>query len=111
MRLLGKLNPLKGHGMKHHTIRMLVGRMPIVFALAGCAMAVQAAPVEAPPLPPGSDKVRVQAGVTPEEVSRQKRAHKHSRLEKKDFTRDDTLDVPDPQDPKIPKTPKPPKVK
>ena len=47
---------------------------------------------------------------------RQKRAHKHSKLEKKDPTRDDSLDaitnppVPvKPKDPKAPKDPKDPK--
>lgn len=96
--------------MKKHTIRLLVSRMPIVFALASCG-AVMATQVKAPPLPPGSEKVRLQAGVTPEEISRQKRAHKHSKLEKKDFTRDDTLDAIDPKAPKEPKEPKDPKVK
>lgn len=98
--------------MKQHTIRMLVSKMPIVFALASCswAMTAQASPVTAPPLPPGSDKVRVEAGVTPDEVLRQKRAHKHSKLEKKDPTRDDSLDaLPDPKEPKEPKEPKQPK--
>ena len=68
-------------------------------------MAGQASPVKAPPLPPGSKLVQVDAGVTPEEVSRQKRAHKHSKLEKKDYTRDDSLDVsPAPPNPKPKKT-------
>ena len=97
--------------MKKHMIRILVSRMAIIFALAcTCAMAVHASPVKAPPLPGGSEKLRVEAGVTPEEVSRQKRAHNHSKLVKKDFTRDDTLDVVDPKDPKIPKDPKTPKA-
>ena len=112
MRLLGGFNQLKGNGMKKHTIRILISRMPIVFALASCSFALvaQASPVKAPPLPPGSDKVRVEAGVTPEESSRQKRAHKHSKLEKKDPTRDDSLDVlPNPKGPKGPKDPKDPK--
>ena len=74
-------------------------------------MAVHAAsPVKAPPLPPGSALVRVEAGVSPEEVTRQKRAHKHSKLEKKDPTRDDSLDaLPEPPAPGKPKDPKPPK--
>lgn len=89
--------------MKKHTIRGLVGRMPLVFALGGFAMAAHAA-VKAPPLPPGSEKIRIEAGVSPDEVGRHKRAHKHSKLEKKDPTRDDTLDaLPDPKKPKDPK--------
>lgn len=99
--------------MKKHTIRGLVGGMPLVFALGGFAMAAHAAsPVMAPPLPPGSEKIVIEAGVSPEEVGRHKRAHKHSKLEKKDPTRDDTLDLlPDPKNPKDPKQPKDPKVK
>jgi len=92
--------------MKSHTIRVLFSGVPLVFALAGGAMAGQASKVKAPPLPPGSNLVQVDAGVTPEEVSRQKRAHKHSKLEKKDYTRDDSLDAPP-----APKNPKPKKTK
>jgi hypothetical protein len=106
MRLLDTFNRLKGNGMKKSSMRILLGRMPVVFALAGGAMAAQASPVKAPPLPPGSDMVRVAPGLTPEEVTRQKRAHKHSGLEKKDFTRDDTLDAVDSKDPKPSKDPK-----
>jgi len=95
--------------MKKHTIRVLVSRMPLVFVLGSFAMAVHAASlVKAPPLPPGSDKVRVEAGVNPDEVTRQQRAHKHSKLEKKDPTRDDSLDaLPEPPAPGNPKDPKP----
>ncbi|MDB5742402.1 MAG: hypothetical protein JWR68_717 [Polaromonas sp.] len=99
--------------MKKHTIGGLVSKLPLVLALGGFAMATAQtlSPVKAPPLPPGSEKVRVEAGVTVEEVDRQKRAHKHSRLEKKDPTRDDTLDAlpSDPKDPKESKDPKDPK--
>lgn len=91
--------------MKSHKIRVLFSGAPLVFALAGSAMAGQASPVKAPPLPPGSNLIQVGAGVTPEEVSRQKRAHKHSKLEKKDYTHDDSLDaLPAPQDPNPKKT-------
>lgn len=98
--------------MQTHTIRLLASKLPVALALGGCALAMQALAVQAPPLPPGSSMVRVEAGLSPDEVSRQKRAHKHSKLEKKDHTRDDTLDTPaDPQDPKNPKNPKDPKTK
>lgn len=94
--------------MQKHTIRVLAGKLQAALALGGCAMAMQAGAVQAPPLPPGSSLVRVDAGLSPAEVTRQKRAHKHSKLEKKDFTRDDTLDI-DPKEPKAPKDPKTPK--
>lgn len=93
--------------MQKHTIRMLASKLPVALALGGCALAMHAMAVQAPPLPPGSSMVRVEAGLSPDEVSRQKRAHKHSKLEKKDPTRDDTLDTPaDLKDPKAPKDPK-----
>ena len=114
---VGLFNLLKGIVMKKHTIGLLVSRIPLILALGSFAMAVQAAsPVKAPPLPPGSAMIRPDAGVSPVEVMRQKRAHKHSKLEKKDPTRDDSLDaitnppVPvTPKDPKAPKDPKDPK--
>ena len=59
--------------------------------------AVQARPstkVQAPPRPLGSDKVTVAVGLNPLEIDREKRAHSHSKLVKKDFTRDDTLPTP-----------------
>ncbi len=91
--------------MKTHTIRVLVKKIPLVFAFGSFAVAVQtASAVQAPPLPPGSDLIRVEAGLSPDEVMRHKRAHKHSRLEKKDPTRDDTLDAKDPKDLKDQKT-------
>ena len=86
--------------MKKHTIRILLRRIPLVYVLGSFALVAQAASsVKAPPLPLGSDKVVVEVGLSPDEVSRQKRAHKHSKLEKKDHTRDDTLDaLPDVED-------------
>ena len=77
--------------MKNNTIQVLIRRVSVVLVLGGLAVAVQANPVQAPPQPPGSDQVRVDAGINPDEVARHKRAHKHSRLEKKDPTRDDSL--------------------
>lgn len=50
--------------------------------------------VKAPPRPPGSENVVLHVGMNPLEVQRQKRAHAPSKLEKKDFTRDDTLPTP-----------------
>jgi hypothetical protein len=77
--------------MKNYKIPTLVSRVSGMLLLGAWAVAVQANPVQAPPLPPGSNQVRLDAGLNPEEVARHKRAHKHSRLEKKDPTRDDTL--------------------
>jgi hypothetical protein len=77
--------------MKNNTIQVLMRRASVVLVLGGLAVAVQANPVQAPPLPPGSGEVRVDAGINPDEVARHKRAHKHSHLEKKDATRDDSL--------------------
>ena len=77
--------------MKNNTIQVLIRRVSVMLVLGGLAVAVQANPVQAPPQPPGSGQVRVDAGINPDEVARHQRAHKHSRLEKKDPTRDDTL--------------------
>lgn len=57
-------------------------------------MVAQANMVVPPPLPTGSHMVRPHAGVNPEEVERNKRAHHHKGHHKKDFTRDDTIDTP-----------------
>lgn len=106
---VGLFNLLKGIVMKKHTIGLLVSRIPLILALGSFAMAVQAAsPVKAPPLPPGSAMIRPDAGVSPVEVMRQERAHKHSKLEKKDPTHDDSLDaITNPPVPVKPKDPKP----
>ncbi|MDB5868349.1 MAG: hypothetical protein JWP96_681 [Polaromonas sp.] len=90
--------------MKKYTLRVVASRLPVILAMGGFAVAMQASAVQAPPRPPGSDQVVVEAGVNPEEVTRQKRAHNHSKLAKKDHTRDDTRDVL--LDPKGPKKPK-----
>jgi hypothetical protein len=59
----------------------------------------QASTVVPPPLPTGSHMVRQHAGMNPEEVGRNKRAHHHNKHHKKDVTRDDTMDdVPDDKD-------------
>ena len=109
---VGWFNLLKRMVMKKHTIGLLVSRIPLIFALGSFAMAVQAtSPVKPPPLPPGSAMIQPDAGVSPAEVMRQKRAHKHSKLEKKDPTRDDSLDaITNPPVPVKPKDPKPPKA-
>lgn len=80
--------------MKKFTMRTLALRLPAILVLSGFAAGLQAQPVQAPPLPPGSDKVQVEPGVSPQEAARQKRAHSHSRLGKKNPTRDDTATAP-----------------
>jgi hypothetical protein len=65
----------------------------LVFS-AGAAIFVvaQANTVVPPPLPTGSHMVRQHAGMSPDEVDRNKRAHHHNGHHKKDVTRDDTID-------------------
>lgn len=77
--------------MKKHPLQQFINRAPVALALCGATLAAQAGPVQAPPLPPGSDRVYVEVGLSPDEVARHRRAHKHPRLERKDPTRDDSL--------------------
>jgi len=79
--------------MNTFTIRVLQSQLPLILAASSFFMAAQAVAVQAPPRPPGSDKVRVEVGMDPLEVSRQKSAHNHSRGGRKDFTHDDTRDA------------------
>jgi hypothetical protein len=68
----------------------ILSLLACVLALAaGAAQAQQR--VKAPPLPAGSDKVRVAPGLNPDEAKRSVRAHHHKGHVKKDVTRDDTL--------------------
>lgn len=92
--------------MKNNTIHLFLRRGAVVLLLGGAGATVLAEPVQAPPLPPGSGNVQVEAGLSPDEVARHKRAHKHSKLEKKDPTRDDSLtDLSDASVPVKPKSP------
>jgi hypothetical protein len=52
----------------------------------------QASTVAPPPLPTGSHMVLQNAGMNPDEIKRNKRAHHHNKHHKKDVTRDDTID-------------------
>jgi hypothetical protein len=66
------------------------GPLAVAALLVGLALQVQAADVK-PPLPtPGSNMVRIQGGMNPEEVKREVRAHHHKGHVRKDFTRDDS---------------------
>jgi len=56
---------------------------------ASCAAQGRVAP---PPLPPGSNLVRIDAGLSEPERKRQARAHHHKSHYRKDHTRDDTMD-------------------
>jgi hypothetical protein len=51
---------------------------------------VQAADVKPPPPTPGTNMVRIQGGMNPEEVKREVRAHHQKGHVRKDFTRDDS---------------------
>jgi hypothetical protein len=53
-------------------------------------LAVQAQPVKPPPLPPGSNLVRIEPGLNPDEKKRHIRAHHHKGHHKKDVTKDDS---------------------
>jgi hypothetical protein len=55
------------------------------------ASAAHAQTVKAPPLPPGSNLVRVDPGVNDDERKRHVRAHHHKFHHGKDFTRDDSV--------------------
>lgn len=59
-------------------------------ALTGVALAK----VKAPPLPPGSQLVRVEPGANPAERKRSTRAHHHKGHIKKNVSRDDRIDQP-----------------
>jgi hypothetical protein len=64
----------------------------IAFAFSGAATLAQAAgPVKPPPLPPGSEMVRIQGGMNDDEVKRETRAHHHKGHVRKDFRRDDSV--------------------
>jgi hypothetical protein len=52
--------------------------------------AAQAQAVKAPPLPPGSNMVRIEPGLNPDEKKRSIRAHHHKAHVAKDVTADDT---------------------
>lgn len=62
-----------------------------VGVLALAAGAAQAQRVKAPPLPAGSQQVRVAPGLNPDEARRSVRAHHHKGHVRKDVTKDDTL--------------------
>lgn len=77
--------------MKTYSWRRPVGLMIATVVSGAIAQAVLAAPVEPPPLPPGSAQVQVTPGLSPVEVKRSIRAHHHGGHHKKDYTRDDSL--------------------
>jgi hypothetical protein len=63
----------------------------LVLASVLLAAAVAQARVQPPPLPPGSDRARPQAGLNEDERKRYVRAHHHKGHVKKDVTRDDSV--------------------
>lgn len=54
----------------------------------------QAGKVTPPPLPPGSQMVTVEAGMTPAEEKRNERAHKNKSRYKKNYLVDDSVSSP-----------------
>ena len=79
--------------MNKHTKSGGLQKTLVFSALSSFFLLAQAADVTPPPLPLGSTMVRQHAGVNPDEVERNKRAHHHKGHYKKDVTRDDTLDA------------------
>lgn len=67
-----------------------------LFAAAAVAGVAQAQTVTPPPLPPGSNLVRVEPGLNEEERKRHVRAHHHKAHHGKDVTRDDSVHGPIP---------------
>lgn len=61
----------------------------VLAACSGAAAVAQA--VTPPPLPPGSNLVRPEAGLQEPERKRHVRAHHHKMHHKKDYTRDDSV--------------------
>ena len=68
-------------------------RALLALALLTWANWTLASNVMPPPLPPGASQIRMDVGASPVERKRNERAHHHKGHFKKDFTRDDTLDV------------------
>lgn len=60
-------------------------------ALLAVATLAQAGKVTPPPLPTGSDLVRVTPGMNKEEQNREDRAHHHKGHFRKDITKDDSV--------------------
>ncbi len=78
--------------MNTYTKSGVLQKTLVFSAISSFFLLAQAADVTPPPLPLGSTMVRQHAGVSPEEVERNKRAHHHKGHYKKDVTRDDTID-------------------
>jgi hypothetical protein len=60
-------------------------------AIAATGASASLAQVTPPPLPPGSNLVRLDAGLNEDERKRYVRAHHHKAHHKKDVTRDDSV--------------------
>jgi hypothetical protein len=63
----------------------------LLAAIAATGASASLAQVTPPPLPPGSNLVRPDAGLNDEERKRYVRAHHHKAHHKKDVTRDDSV--------------------
>ena len=66
-------------------------RTVLLASACGAAAVSVAQTVTPPPLPPGSNLVRVEPGMNEAERKRHVRAHHHKMHHKKDYTRDDSI--------------------
>jgi hypothetical protein len=71
------------------SLRMALGTGLACVLLTAASLA-QAGKVVPPPLPPGSNLVRLQGGMNDDEARRQDRAHHHKGQNKKNLTVDDS---------------------
>ena len=69
-------------------------RLATTAALSWSAAVALAQSVTPPPLPPGANLVRPGAGLNDDEKKRYVRAHHHKMQNKKDYTKDDSVDAP-----------------
>lgn len=69
-------------------------RFATIAALAYSAASALAQTVAPPPLPPGHNLIRPEAGLNEDERKRYVRAHHHKLHHKKDVTRDDSIQQP-----------------
>jgi hypothetical protein len=72
-----------------------IARIAVFVAACGAAVASMAQTVTPPPLPPGSNLVRPEAGMAEPERKRHVRAHHHKMHNKRDYTRDDSIHGPE----------------
>ncbi len=77
--------------MKKSTKLSMIKKTFLISIIGACFGIAKASVVVPPPLPTGSNMVRLNAGMNQDEVKRSQRAHHHNRHHKKDVTKDDTM--------------------